>query len=196
MVHRAGAGENYDFADDTENGRIQLCSDAGSRQTVIENGTAAQDVGISRAAVPKNSRLVARGAVPTANNPASSASSARSLFPRPRRDGAGMRSRAVIPTGGRRPWGALWAHEESLASRREPSTPKPRIPQLRRFAAPLGMTPIRQFLSTDPSNRSSHRLRRDEVRPYRGVKGPASSPSADVRYRPAASPPPCSTRQL
>ena len=33
MHHRAGAGGNYDFADDTENGRIRLCIDAGPRQT-------------------------------------------------------------------------------------------------------------------------------------------------------------------
>jgi hypothetical protein len=32
---RAAVGGNYDLADDTENGRIQLCIDAGSRRTVI-----------------------------------------------------------------------------------------------------------------------------------------------------------------
>jgi len=49
---RAGADENYDFADHTENGRIRLCIEAGSRQT------AAWDTNGSRAAVPKKSRRV------------------------------------------------------------------------------------------------------------------------------------------
>jgi len=44
-------------------------------------GTAARDALVSRAAVPKKSRLVARGAVPNAIHPASSASSAQSSFP-------------------------------------------------------------------------------------------------------------------
>jgi len=30
LDRRAGAGGNYDWADDTENGRIRLCIDAGS----------------------------------------------------------------------------------------------------------------------------------------------------------------------
>jgi len=31
-----GAGGNYDFADDAENGRIRLCIDAGSRRSLNE----------------------------------------------------------------------------------------------------------------------------------------------------------------
>ena len=62
--HRAGAGGNYDFADDTENGRIRLCIDAGPRRTLIEKMNGRSGRGVSRAAVPKNSRLVASGADP------------------------------------------------------------------------------------------------------------------------------------
>ena len=59
-----GAGGNYDFADDTENGRIRLCIDAGPRRTLIEKMNGRSGRGVSRAAVPKNSRLVASGADP------------------------------------------------------------------------------------------------------------------------------------
>ena len=34
--HRAAVGGNDDWADDTENGRIRLCTDAGSRRSVTE----------------------------------------------------------------------------------------------------------------------------------------------------------------
>src|SRR4029079_13296157 len=52
-VHRAAAGGNCDLADDTENGRIRLCIDAGSSQDSELMGTAARETPASRAAVPK-----------------------------------------------------------------------------------------------------------------------------------------------
>jgi hypothetical protein len=72
------AGGNYDWADDTENGRIRLCIDAGSWRSMNEMATAARDAGVSRAAVPKKSRLVARGANPIEQYPATPVSSAPS----------------------------------------------------------------------------------------------------------------------
>jgi hypothetical protein len=65
LAHRrAAVGENYDLADDTENGRIRLCINAGSSPDSETMGTVARDAGVSRAAVPKKSRLVASGAGP------------------------------------------------------------------------------------------------------------------------------------
>ena len=81
LDRRAAVGGNYDFADDTENGRIRLCIDAGSSLDSEIMGTAARDTNAFGAVVPKKSRLVARGVVPNAVDPASSASSAKSPFP-------------------------------------------------------------------------------------------------------------------
>ncbi len=65
LAHRrAAVGENDDLADDTENGRIRLCIDAGSSPDSETMGTAARETPASRAAVPKKSRLVASGAGP------------------------------------------------------------------------------------------------------------------------------------
>jgi len=59
MHRRAGAGGDYDLADELQNGRIQLCIDAGSSLDTEVMGTAARETPAPRAAVPKQSGLVA-----------------------------------------------------------------------------------------------------------------------------------------
>ena len=59
--HRAAVGVNYDSADDTENGRIQLCTYAGSRRTLRKWGRPLGRLLRPERPLPKNLGLCLKG---------------------------------------------------------------------------------------------------------------------------------------
>ena len=98
--HRAGAGGNYDLADDTENGRIRLLHRRWLITGLRTNGNGRSGDSCVPSGRSQSSRLMARGdRLAVTYYPASSVSSAKSQFPPTRRDAACMQSRAVIPSG-------------------------------------------------------------------------------------------------